>query len=93
MKKFILAVLLTAIFSSPACYAGTPAVEQGRKIFVKYCVKCHGEDGSGSEYGRYLKTNPVRDLRTNRLFLSESELFIVITTVRHGARCRTGSMY
>jgi mono/diheme cytochrome c family protein len=85
MKKRILAVLLTAVFASTACYAGTPAVEKGRQIFVKYCVKCHGEDGSGSEYGRYLKTNPVRDLRTNRLFLSDTELFIVIN---HGASWR-----
>lgn len=85
MKKQILTALLTVVFASTALSAGAQGVEKGRKIYEKYCVTCHGEDGSGSEYGRNLMTKPVRDLRTNRLFLSDNELVIVIN---HGASWR-----
>ena len=61
-------------------WAWHPAIanENGKRIYEKYCVKCHGEDGSVSEYGRARK---ARDLRTNRLFISPKELLV---TVKYG---------
>ena len=50
----------------------------GQKIFQKYCAKCHGDDGSVSEYGRNVKPRAARDLRTNRLFVAPAELLTII---------------
>lgn len=85
MKKYILPVLLIALFVSDICNADSGSVEKGKKLFNRYCVQCHGEDGSGSEYGKNLQPKPARDLRTNRLFISDSELSIIIN---HGAAWR-----
>src|SRR3990170_8640428 len=54
------------------------ANENGERIFKKYCVKCHGEDGSVSEYGRSREPRAARDLRTTRLFISPAELLTII---------------
>ncbi len=86
MKKYILPVVLTALAVSRLCHAEPAEAENGREIFVRYCVKCHGEDGSGSRYGK-LQKKPVRDIRTNRLFFSDTELFIIITN-NHGPSWR-----
>lgn len=84
MKKYILLFVLTALAISRLSHAEAPEVEKGREIFIRFCVKCHGEDGSGSRYGKLQKI-PVRDLRTNRLFFSDRELLIMIN---HGASWR-----
>jgi mono/diheme cytochrome c family protein len=85
MKKYILPAVLAALFVAGVSHAETGGVENGKKIFDKYCVKCHGKDGSGSRYGRSLQPNTARDLRTNRLFFSDNELLIIIN---HGASWR-----
>ena len=54
------------------------ANENGERIYKKYCVKCHGEDGSVSEYGR---AKGARDLRTNKLFITPKEL---VVTIKYG---------
>lgn len=77
MKKslfFIAVVLFIILGVNSAAFANG----NGKRIFEKYCVKCHGNDGSVSEYGRSLKPMPARDLRTNRLFISPKELLVTI---------------
>ncbi|GMR04628.1 MAG: hypothetical protein BMS9Abin23_0529 [Thermodesulfobacteriota bacterium] len=85
MKKFLLfvtALLLVAgtygTASSADVKSSSVDVKNGRKIFFKYCAKCHARDGSVSEYGRNKKPRPARDLRTNRLFISPAELRTII---------------
>lgn len=85
MARYIITLLFTVLLLPGVCLAAEGGVEKGKVIFEKYCVKCHGEDGSGSEHGKYLKASPARDLRTNRLFFSDSELVIIIN---HGAAWR-----
>lgn len=77
MKKTSLYIVIIALIVFGA-YNTIFANENGKKIFEKYCVKCHGNDGSVSEYGRSLKPMPARDLRTNRLFISPKELLVTI---------------
>ncbi|MBE9531459.1 MAG: c-type cytochrome [Proteobacteria bacterium] len=77
MKKYVLfiAVLLMVV----GTYATASAdVNDGQKLFKKYCMKCHGADGSVSEYGRSMKGRQARDLRTNRLFIAPKELLSII---------------
>lgn len=83
MKKcviFIVALLLVAGVWSTASANDKKAadVKNGAKIFKKYCAKCHGEDGSVSEYGRAMKGRQARDLRTNRSFIAPKELLSII---------------
>lgn len=79
MKKnifLVFAALLIAFGINGA--ASADSAENGKKLFDKYCVKCHGADGSVTDYGRSLKPIPARDLRTNRLFVGPAELRIII---------------
>lgn len=80
---------LVAYLKSLAGEASAPAPrvdgENGKKIFDKYCTRCHGEDGKGSQYGLALQPKPATDLRTNRLFFSDNELLIIIS---HGGALR-----
>jgi mono/diheme cytochrome c family protein len=85
MKRYMLPAVLAALTAAQLCHAEQTRAENGGEIFVRFCVKCHGEDGSGSRYGRLLK-EPVRDLRTNRLFFSDNELFMIISN--HGPSWR-----
>ena len=60
MKKYVLflAVFLLVV----GTYATASAdVKDGEKLFKKYCAKCHGADGSVSEYGRSMKGRQARD--------------------------------
>jgi len=77
MKKIIFTMMLVLAFVGTS-RAEPPRAENGREIFIRYCVKCHGADGSGSRYGK-LHKGPVRDLRTNGLFFSDNELLVIIT--------------
>lgn len=85
MKKIIFMIVLTALAFSVSADSSANEAEKGKKVYDKYCVKCHGEDGSGSKYGLGLRPKPAGDLRTNRFFLSDNELLIV---VNHGGALR-----
>ncbi|MFQ5441637.1 MAG: c-type cytochrome [Thermodesulfobacteriota bacterium] len=77
MKKcvlFIMALLLVV-----GAYGTASAdVSNGKRIFLKYCAKCHAKDGTVSEYGRKKRPRPARNLRTNRLFIAPAELLTII---------------
>jgi cbb3-type cytochrome c oxidase subunit III len=77
MKKFFLfiAALMFVLGSFGTAMAD---VQNGERIFKKYCAKCHGKDGSVSEYGRHIKPHPARNLTTNRLFIAPTELRVII---------------
>ena len=77
MKRQHLIVVIMSLIIFGA-YHAVFAGENGKALFEKYCVKCHGEDGSVSEYGRNIKPNPARDLRPTRLFISPKELPVII---------------
>lgn len=76
MRKYILFIL--AVFLVMGAYATASAgVNNGERLYKKYCVKCHGADGSVSEYGKSLR-HSARDLRTNRIFFGPAELRSII---------------
>ena len=77
MKKHII-VLMAVLMVMGAYVTASADVANGERIFKKYCVKCHGEDGSVSEYGRTREPRAARDLRTSRLFISPTELRAII---------------
>jgi mono/diheme cytochrome c family protein len=85
MRKYILPFVLAALVISGLVQASQEEGENGKKIYDKYCAKCHGEDGSGSRYGLALQPKTARDLRTNKLFFSDNELLIIIN---HGGAWR-----
>lgn len=77
MKKinFFIMILLLLVLG---IYAEASANGNGKKIFEQYCAKCHGKDGSVSEYGKSIKPVSAKDLRTNKLFISPKEILIII---------------
>ncbi len=77
MKKIVLFVLALMLVAGSYGTASADPMN-GKKIFKKYCVKCHGRDGSVSKYGRSLKSHSARNLQTNRLFIAPAELRIII---------------
>ncbi len=76
MKKTvsIFAILLLAFFYTIHAEAGDQ--NRGRWLYERYCEDCHGNDGSGTPYGRDLNF-PVKDLRPNYL-LTTDEIKLVI---------------
>ncbi len=77
MKKYafyILAVLVVLASYGTA----TADVHDGKRTFKKYCAKCHGSDGSVSDYGKAIQPYQARDLRTTRLFIAPAELMTII---------------
>ncbi len=76
MKRSVFLILVLVLMFTGTGVAASVAA--GEKIFKKYCTRCHAEDGSVSEYGRNIKPQPARDLRTNRLFVAPKELPIII---------------
>ncbi len=77
MKKCVLFIAVLLLVVGTYATAGAD-VKNGQKLFKKYCAKCHGADGSVSEYGRSMKGRQARDLRTNRLFIAPKELLSII---------------
>lgn len=76
MRKFTLFIL--AFFLVVGTYGVASAgIHDGERLFKRYCVKCHGADGSVSKHGKGLNP-PARDLRTNRLFLAPAQLRSII---------------
>ena len=83
MKKyalFILAILLVM----GAYTTGSAGEKNGAKIFKQHCAKCHGNDGSVTDYGMGLKPFAAKDLRTNRLFIEPVHLLAIIKFGRYG---------
>ncbi len=76
MRKYIL-FIVTVLLVVGVYGTASAEVKNGERLFKKYCVKCHGADGSVSKHGRSLKP-PARDLRTNRLFIGPAELRSII---------------
>jgi|GEM_PF-1579853 len=56
----------------------------GKALFEANCAKCHGEDGSVSDYGRTLKPFPARNLRAVAGLVDRDELRRLITYGIHG---------
>ncbi len=79
MKRFalIVGISLFLIVTNHDVYAQD--VKNGKIIFEKRCVKCHGEKGEVSEYGKAIKPFPAKDLRTNLLLDKEMR-----NVIQHG---------
>lgn len=75
MKKLVISTLALTLMLVAWSY-GTASADlmNGERIFKKYCAKCHGIDGTVSEYGKSIKPHPARNLTTNRLFIGPKEL-------------------
>jgi mono/diheme cytochrome c family protein len=83
MKKYVLFIL--AILLIAGTYGTASAeVENGAKIFKMHCAKCHGGDGSVTDFGLSLKPSSAKDLRTNRLFIDPVHLLAIIKFGRYG---------
>lgn len=49
-RKLLMCLLLTVVFVSGDCVVGQAAdIEEGRKLYDKYCSTCHGEKGVGQD--------------------------------------------
>ena len=72
MKKILTtAILITVIIACPGkektdTGTGTPTLEEGEKVFKKYCILCHGSDGK-------LGINGAKDLTISKLTAEERE--------------------
>ncbi len=78
MKKLALFIMMALLLVAGSYGTASADIMNGERIFKKYCAKCHGKDGSVSEYGRSIKPHPARNLQTNRLFIAPAELRIII---------------
>ncbi len=78
MKKSALLIVMALVLVLGAFGTASADVKNGKRIFYKYCAKCHAKDGSVSAYGRAIKPHPARNLQTNRLFIAPAELRIII---------------
>jgi ubiquinol-cytochrome c reductase cytochrome c subunit len=58
-KLIALAALLAALAAVPAAAAG-PSVTQGEHLYGRYCVSCHGMNGSGVQPSREIGAGPGR---------------------------------
>jgi mono/diheme cytochrome c family protein len=85
-------VAAALLFDSGA--AGQPAeTERGRKLFVKHCSICHGQEGAGDGSAAYLLHPKPRDFRRGEFRLittdnsvpTDDDLFRVITNGMPGS--------
>jgi len=51
----------------------------GKALYEKNCVSCHGKDATGSDYGKTLKPFPARNLRAVASLVGRDELRRFIT--------------
>ena len=78
MKRSLLLFVAALLLVAGSHGAAWADVNNGKRLFYKYCAKCHAKDGSVSDYGRAIKPHPARNLQTNRLFIAPAELRIII---------------
>lgn len=64
LKTMCVVVLLIAAACPLAVAQSTPNPDSAAGTFKANCVVCHGEDGSGTTFGRRLK---AKDLRTKEV--------------------------
>ena len=74
IKFFTLLFSLLLLFTAAETLGASK--KRGAWLYEKYCLSCHGEDGSGTSYGKELSP-PVRDLRPNYLLTSEEMTFLI----------------
>ncbi len=84
MQKIVF-ILLACV---PLWAANGQATEllDGKRLFQANCAKCHGADGSVSDYGRRLKPFPARNLRALAPYVSADELRRIIMYGTHGTK-------
>lgn len=80
MKKIIHAILLALmVVSTTAAATNPPAAYEGRRLYVSYCLLCHGVDGKGEgPLAKAMKVNPA-DLTTTVRSRSDTILTKIIT--------------
>ena len=82
LLKIALAGSLAMMLSS-ICLADE--LIDGKKLFEANCAKCHGADGTGSDYGKTLEPYPARNLRAATPYVPRDELRRVITHGLHNS--------
>ena len=81
MKHTICNLLLLSLLAFSACkaFANPPAAYEGRRLFVSYCLLCHGSDGKGNgPLAKAMKISPA-DLTTTVRTRSDTILTKIIT--------------
>ncbi len=74
MKISAIFVFVAVLILANSAFAASQ--KRGGWLYEKYCISCHGEDGSGTPYGKELFF-PVKDLRPNYLLTSEEIGFMI----------------
>lgn len=84
MSLWIVLVVLVGILAvgTPGLAAQKGDPEQGKPLYVEYCVQCHGGHGEGWGWGKKIPPPPIpiRDLSDPELMkqLSDQYLFDII---------------
>jgi len=84
MQKIVF--LLLACVSLFAINGYAAELLDGKKLFEANCAKCHGSDGTVSDYGRKLRPFPARNLRALAPYVSADELRRIIMYGTHGTK-------
>jgi len=77
MRYFIAVFVFAALLLGGQAFASDEP--DGKMLYESNCAKCHGEDGSVSNYGRKLKPFPARNLRAATRIVTRDELRRIIT--------------
>lgn len=76
-------MIITACMVMTAGTASASDIIDGGAIFAKNCAKCHGADGTVSDYGKKLEPFPARNLRAVAPYVEYDELRRIVTHGTH----------
>ena len=82
---FLAGVLCTLIATPPVARAGLKPGDpvRGKKIFLSFCVQCHGIKGNGNGIAAPALMNKPANFTDPTLWTSHEEAFF-LETIRHG---------
>ncbi len=80
-KMFVAGLVFLALSTGTAMAADD--MPDGAALFKANCTKCHGDDGSVSDYGKKLEPFPARNLRAIAAYMPEDEMRRIVTHGTH----------